>query len=46
MKRHNINCNMKFLSKFCKTTILFELMKSKIAFFGKNQFLMGMLGEF
>ena len=29
-----------------KTTILFELMKSKIAFFGKNQFLMGMLGEF
>ena len=24
----------------------FELMKSKIAFIGKNQFLMGMLGEF
>ena len=46
MKRHNINCNMELLSKFCKTTILFELMKSKIAIFGKNQFLTGMLGEF
>ena len=46
MKRHNINCNMKFLSKSCKTTILFELLKSKIIFFRKNQFLMSMLGEF
>ena len=53
--QNHINFAFKFCQnfakphKFCQNFAfhqLFELMKSKIAFFGKNQFLMGMLGEF
>ena len=37
---------MKFFVKVLQNHNTFELLTRKIAFFGKNQFLMGMLGEF